>query len=174
VADPRLNSVHLEDPRREDFRRAREGLLNARGMQTLAGENLDRPAWPEPNPKTIAQNLDSGSPNGLKYWLVDKEYVYPLRLGLNTIGRSPDNDVVINDSYVSRRHCAILVHAGNGFELHDVASKNGTFLNGNRLDRPTHLKPGDEIRMCDRQLVFMSRSANQPSPSPTLLPTQSE
>ena len=38
MVDPRLNSVHLEAPRRQEFRRAREVLLNARGWQTLAGE----------------------------------------------------------------------------------------------------------------------------------------
>jgi pSer/pThr/pTyr-binding forkhead associated (FHA) protein len=73
------------------------------------------------------------------------------------VGRAPDNDVVISDAYVSRRQCAILVHAGDGCELHDVASKNGTFLNGQKLDGPTLLHDGDEIRMCDRQLVFVLR-----------------
>ena len=126
-------------------------------MQTLAGENLDRHSWPDPDPKTLVQNLGTAPPQGLKCWLVDKEYVYPLRLGLNTIGRSPENDVVISDSYVSRRHCAILVHAADGCELYDIASKNGTYINGNRLSGPTQLSSGDEIRMCDRQFVFMSK-----------------
>ena len=175
MADPRLNSVHLEDPRREDFRRAREALLNARGMQTLAGEKLDRHSWPDADPKTLVQNVGTAPAQGLKCWLVDKEYVYPLRLGLNTIGRSPENDVVIDDSYVSRRHCAILVHAGNGYELHDIASKNGTYINGSRLAGPTKLNPGDEIRMCDRQLVFMIKTDGQPARPPSgLLATQSE
>jgi pSer/pThr/pTyr-binding forkhead associated (FHA) protein len=64
---------------------------------------------------------------------------------------------------VSRRHCAILVHLTTGCELHDTASKNGTFLNGNRLAGPTRLSPGDEIRMCDRHLVFFS--ADDPAPA---------
>ena len=162
MADPRLNSVHLEDPRREDFRRAREALLNARGMQTLAGEKLDRHSWPDADPKTLVQNVGTAPPQGLKCWLVDKEYVYPLRLGLNTIGRSPENDVVIDDSYVSRRHCAILVHAGNGYELHDIASKNGTFINGRKLSGPTRLHSGDEIRMCDLRLTFLSKTGDGP------------
>lgn len=65
--------------------------------------------------------------------------------------------MVVNDSYVSRRHCAVLIHAGKGCELHDTASKNGTYLNGNKISGPTRLKPGDEIRMCGKQLVFRSR-----------------
>ena len=173
MADPRLNSVHLEDPRRQDFRRAREALLNARGMQTLAGENLDRHSWPDADPKTLVQNVGTAPAQGLKCWLVDKEYVYPLRLGLNTIGRSPE--VVIDDSYVSRRHCAILVHAGNGYELYDIASKNGTYINGSRLAGSTKLNPGYEIRMYDRHLAFMIKTHGQPARPPSgLLPTQSE
>jgi pSer/pThr/pTyr-binding forkhead associated (FHA) protein len=89
---------------------------------------------------------------------MDRESVYPLKIGLNTVGRLSDNDVVLEDPYVSRRHCAVVIHAANGTcELHDVASKNGTYLNGNRLSGPTPLVSGDEIRLCDRQLVFITR-----------------
>ena len=37
--DPRLNSIHLEMPRRQDFRAARDVLLGARGCQTVALES---------------------------------------------------------------------------------------------------------------------------------------
>ncbi|HEX5271284.1 MAG TPA: FHA domain-containing protein [Gemmataceae bacterium] len=154
MADPRLNSVHLDPPRRADYRRARDELLRARGSQTLAVE-----ADPDErggNPHTLIQSPDQAPP-GLDYWLVDNEYIYPLKTGINTVGRSPDNDVVVQDSYISRRHCAILVHAGTGCELHDTASKNGTYVNGQRIGGPTHLRSGDEIRICDQRLVFVSR-----------------
>jgi hypothetical protein len=170
MADPRLNSVHLEAPRREDYRRAREALLNARGFRTMAAEQCDLRALEADDSHTLVQEPEQHAPAGLKYWLVDKDAIYPLRVGLNTIGRSPDNDVVVQDSYVSRRHCAVLVHAGENCELHDTASKNGTFLNGRRIPGPTRLASGDEIRMCDRQLVFLTKtgSPDQPAHSPTL------
>src|SRR4029077_10818301 len=90
------------------------------------------------DPHTINDELPSPVPvpKDLQFWLLDKEFVYPPRIGLNTIGRSPENDVVVKDGYVSRRHCAILVHAGDGCELHDTASKNGTFINGRKLGGP--------------------------------------
>jgi pSer/pThr/pTyr-binding forkhead associated (FHA) protein len=69
----------------------------------------------------------------------------------------PDNDVVIQDACISRRHCAILIHLSHGCELHDVASKNGTFINGHRLTGPTQLNSGDEITMCNRQFVFVTK-----------------
>ena len=154
MSDPRLCSVHLEAlPRRDDFRRAREALLNACGQQTLAINQSQLAALrsgrvPSENP---------GGATATQYWLVDRDSVYPLKVGLNTIGRMPDNDVVLEDAYVSRRHCAVLVHAGDVCELHDVASKNGTFLNGRKIDGPTRLKTGDEIRMCNKHLLFVAR-----------------
>jgi hypothetical protein len=164
--DPRLNSVHLqlEVPRRQEFRQAREALLGARGWQTMAAENpsaSDRRAGEQ---HTLIPHTDQPLATELRFWLQDRDYIYPLKVGLNTIGRAQDNDVVIEDSYVSRRHCAILVHASNVCELHDIASKNGTYLNGKRLAGPTRLNSGDEIRMCDHQLVFLSRD-DLPEPS---------
>ena len=94
-------------------------------------------------------------------WLSDDQYIYPLKVGLNTVGRSSDNDVVVPDCFASRRHCAILVHSHNGFELHDTASKNGVFLNGARIAHPTPLKSGDTIRICERQFTFVSRDGRR-------------
>jgi len=89
---------------------------------------------------------------------MDKEYLYPLKYGMNTLGRAPDNDVVVDDEFISRRHCTIVVHHHNGrCELHDTASKNGTYLNGAKLATPTSLTPGDEIRVCDRRFVLVAR-----------------
>jgi pSer/pThr/pTyr-binding forkhead associated (FHA) protein len=156
--DPRLNSVHLDFPRRDDFRRAREALLEARGLHTLAVENhedlLSRGAS-----GTIRQSQRDSIPPHADYWLKDHQGVYPLKVGVNTIGRLPDNDVVIQGPYVSRRHCAILIHVGQACEVYDIASKNGTYVNGLRLCGPTQLAAGDEIRMCDRHFTFMSKSA---------------
>jgi pSer/pThr/pTyr-binding forkhead associated (FHA) protein len=166
MADPRLNSVHLEPPRRAQFRLAREELLRARGSNTVASEESPQ-ADAIANPNTLIQNAGDKAPTGLNYWLVDNDYIYPLRVGINTVGRSPDNDVVVQDCYISRRHCAILVHTGETCELHDTASKNGTYVNGKRISGPTRLRSGDEIRMCDQRLVFVTRDTPPDHPSPT-------
>jgi pSer/pThr/pTyr-binding forkhead associated (FHA) protein len=165
MADPRLNSVHLEPPRRADYRKARDELLRARGSHTMAVEG--QPDEQSANPHTLIQNPGAEAPSDLAYWLADNEYIYPLKVGINTVGRSPDNDVVVQDGYISRRHCAILVHVGEGCELHDTASKNGTYVNGKRIGGPTRLRSGDEIRMCDQRLVFVARDHPPESPSPT-------
>jgi pSer/pThr/pTyr-binding forkhead associated (FHA) protein len=166
VADPRLNSVHLDAPRRADYRRARDELLRARGMNTLAAAE-DPDYSSAGNPHTVIQNANDQPPPGLNFWLADKDYIYPLKVGINTVGRSPDNDVVVQDCYISRRHCAILVHAGQVCELHDTASKNGTYVNGQKIGGPTRLRSGDEIRICDQRLVFVARSEPPQQESPT-------
>jgi hypothetical protein len=169
MVDPRLNSVHLEPPRRADYRRAREELLQARGSYTIAVEHKgdDDDSSPDHRHNTFIQNTGNQAPPGVNYWLVDNEYIYPLKVGINTLGRSPDNDVVLQDAFVSRRHCAILVHAGDGCEVHDTASKNGTYINGRRLSGPTRLNSGDEIRMCDQRLTFVVKSTPPERPAAT-------
>src|SRR5262249_23134926 len=81
---------------------------------------------------------------------------YPLRIGFNTIGRLPDNDIELEEITVSRRHCVLLVHAWGGCELHDTASRNGTFVNGHRLRQAVRLTSGDQIGVCNRPLLFVS------------------
>jgi hypothetical protein len=161
MGDPRLNSVHLEPVRRQDYRRARDLLLQARGGQTLCAERqLDDPELHSPT--LIHKN--NPLPTDLHYYLVDRDFLYPLKVGVNTLGRSSDNDVVVEDAFVSRRHCAILVHLAGGCELHDTASKNGTYVNGRRSSGPVALQSGDEIRISGQQFVFLARSGAPEAP----------
>jgi len=170
MADPRFNSMHLEGERREEFRVAREALLGARGDLTLQAEQHGGFAAGQGDLHTAVDQLANLAPAGTKYVLMDKDYIYPLKTGLNTIGRMPDNDVVIHDPYISRRHCAILVHAGDGCEVHDFASKNGTLVNGHKIGGPTMLNSGDEILMCNRRLVFVTKTESLAGPG--FQPTQ--
>ncbi len=159
--DPRLNSVHLDlDPRRQEYRQAREKLLGARGWKTLALEKVndladDSDVWPALLPIRPDQLLP-----GTKFLLIEppSRQSYPLRPGLNTMGRFPDNDIVLEEREISRRHCVVLVHTGGQCELHDTASRNGTFVNGKLIDQPTRLRRGDQIKVGRRLLVFISES----------------
>lgn len=168
MADSRLNSIHLEPERRQEFRRARDVLLRAHGPHTHpTSPNDEAPAMGH----TIIPKGNGEAAKELSFWLSDGEFLYPLQIGVNTLGRSSENDVVVEDAYVSRRHCAILVHSPETAELHDTASKNGTYLNGNRLTGPHILKCGDEIRISERQYIFFTRNgkAKADSPSATLM-----
>src|SRR5215207_8820756 len=129
MSDPRLCSIHLEaHPRRDDYRRAREQLLGSCGQQTLA---FDQGHLDELQAQTHA---GGAKPDADRFWLVDQDGVHNLKMGLNTIGRMPDNDVPVPDGSISRRHCAIVVHASKVCELYDTASKNSTYVNGQRIN----------------------------------------
>ena len=53
--------------------------------------------------------------------------------GVATIGRSPDASVMVDDPGVSRLHARIR-RSETGFEVEDLGSKNGTYLNGARIE----------------------------------------
>ncbi len=73
------------------------------------------------------------------------------------IGTHPSNDVVLDDTTVSRRHATITRKAGI-YELADLGSTNGTFVNGRRLVNPIALKPGDEIKFGAVRVAFDPQS----------------
>ena len=70
------------------------------------------------------------------------------------VGRHPDSDIFLDDITVSRHHAEIR-RGSNGFELHDVGSLNGTYLNRERLEEGD-LRSGDEIQIGKFKLVFLT------------------
>jgi hypothetical protein len=161
MTDPCLSSNHLDfQARREHFRHARAALLGAQSGLTLG--------WVALTPVRPHRAL-----TGATCHLVDQRTgrVHPLRVGPNTIGRLPDNDIVFEEFVVSRRHCVILVHARGGCELHDTASLNGTFHNGQRVREPARLTSGDCIRVYTRPLLFVSDEDDPAAPEDRVLGT---
>lgn len=79
-----------------------------------------------------------------------------------TIGRDDDCQLVIADRQVSRQHARITLES-EGYVLHDLGSKNGTFVNGQEVKGRRVLKDGDEIQiaLCCR-LVFVDAEATAP------------
>jgi pSer/pThr/pTyr-binding forkhead associated (FHA) protein len=62
-----------------------------------------------------------------------------------TLGRDPGNDIIVRDPKVSRHHAEIVFERGF-FVLHDLASANGTFVNGKRI-RVAPLTHGARLRL---------------------------
>jgi pSer/pThr/pTyr-binding forkhead associated (FHA) protein len=132
---------------------------------TLAAEHVA--GWTDES-----ADLPSGLPIRPSQWvpgtplaLIEQERgsSYPLKVGLNTIGRFPENDIVLEEIEISRRHCVILVHVRGNCEIHDTASMNGTFVNGLRIRKPVSLEPGDQIRICDRHFFLAGDRADEPA-----------
>lgn len=65
-------------------------------------------------------------------------------LALSRIGRDGENDIVLNDTFVSADH-ARLSWNGRGWVLEDLGSTNGTRVNGKPIRRAAPIKPGDLI-----------------------------
>jgi serine phosphatase RsbU (regulator of sigma subunit) len=75
----------------------------------------------------------------------EREIEYELKEGQNLIGRRSDCPIPINHAATSGRHAVI--HAeGEEFVLEDSGSRNGTFVNGKRIDGRVKLNHNDEIR----------------------------
>ena len=72
--------------------------------------------------------------------------VFPLTEGELTIGRDINNQIIINDAEISRRHTRLVLQ-GNSFMIEDLGSTNGTFVSGQRLSGPRLLRAGDTIRL---------------------------
>ncbi len=79
---------------------------------------------------------------------------YLLDSDVTTIGRHPEADIFFDDVTVSRRHAEI-TRAGTAFEIIDQRSLNGTYVNGERVDR-SELANGFELRIGKFRLNFFA------------------
>ncbi|MER6732192.1 FHA domain-containing protein [Streptomyces puniciscabiei] len=70
--------------------------------------------------------------------------VRPLPVRSVRIGRAADNDLVVDDLIVSRRHAELRAHSDGTYEIVDLGSHNGTYLNGRPVTRAA-LGPGDIV-----------------------------
>jgi DNA-binding winged helix-turn-helix (wHTH) protein len=78
--------------------------------------------------------------------------------GDHALGRAADHPISLPAPTLSRRHACIHVR-GVSAELEDLGSKNGTWLNGERVVGRVPLADGDEIRLGTFRLVFRARTA---------------
>ena len=79
--------------------------------------------------------------------------VVPLDAQITRAGRHPRSEIFLDDITVSRRHCEI-ERTPEGYVAVDVGSLNGTYLNGQRIER-TLLTPGDELQIGKFHLMFL-------------------
>jgi predicted component of type VI protein secretion system len=123
--------------------------------------------------KTYKLILQTGLNAGTEY-LLDKDELF--------LGRDVNNDIVINDPEVSRRH-ARLIRQGEDYVYEDLGSTNGSFIQGQRLVSPTILKHGTMLTIGERVMISYSAdtldtfatvaapryspSVNQPSVQPS-------
>lgn len=79
-------------------------------------------------------------------------------------GRDSSCDMVLQEAGISREH-AIFQDDGNALTVTDVASTNGTFVNGVQIHQPTTLQEGDVVKMGGCELEFVGRKPQSEFPS---------
>ncbi len=98
-------------------------------------------------------------------WLVGSTAEVALFPGENILGREGDGVIVVKSSTVSRRHARITLDAGGGV-VEDLGSKNGTYVNDRRIESPTPVADGDQIRV--GSLLFTFRLSQSSTTTETL------
>lgn len=93
--------------------------------------------------------LEVWNPRGLEH--------VPLGEGEVCVGRTSDNHLDLPwDPEVGRLHCAFVPYEG-GWTVRDLGSRNGTFVNGERIVGERALQAGDEVRVGRTRLFFKTR-----------------
>ena len=82
----------------------------------------------------------------LEVWTTSGCSLLPLTSDRCTIGSSADSDLVVDDSSVSRAH-VLFEQLGGAWFVEDLGSRNGTYVNGQRITGRRVVRSGDEIRL---------------------------
>ena len=94
----------------------------------------------------------------IELWSLGRASLVPLKGRRMTIGRGLENDITIADPEASALHAA-LEHLPTAWSVRDLSSRNGTFVNGERVLTERPLRRGDEIRIGRSRLVYRSDSS---------------
>lgn len=97
-------------------------------------------------PKNSALLIAQRGPSSGSRFLLDED--------LTLAGRHPNADIFLDDVTVSRRHVEF-VRSNGGFEVRDLGSMNGTYLNGARVDGSI-LSSGDVVQIGKYHLTFFA------------------
>lgn len=118
----------------------------------------DRPPEPPRRPTPAPRQPSPAAPRRFKQrpsLIIDGDR-YPLLGAITVIGRDDEADIMLDDPGISRRHSEIRI-TNDGPHLvmtvRDLGSTNGTFLNGDAIDR-AHLQDGDRITVGRTHLLF--------------------
>jgi len=113
------------------------------------------PARPAPPPVTAPRG--AGSTQGARLVAVDRIDPVPAEYSLMkdeiSIGRGEDNDVVIPHASVSRQHARLMRRDG-GFELMDLNSTNGSYVDDRQIHGSAFLSAGSRLRLGDIRFVL--------------------
>jgi len=132
-------------------------------LRRILGDDARQPRYVENIPRrgyrlvmptqAISDRQSARPPQRSLCWLSFGERRFVLSDGENVIGRASDAAVHIDSKSVSRHHARVEV-SGVQATVEDLGSKNGTFLDGRRLDATCELHDGDQVTIGSVILEF--------------------
>lgn len=134
----------------------------------LVGKLLEQPDEKDSDVDLTRQTLDLGSTMQISLDTIRSfvQPIVPLALpgaiqlpeGPLSIGRDPENaDVCLSDVRVSRIHARV-ERKGNSATITDLKSANGTFVDGERIRKPTEIRQGSRVQIGPHTLVFRGKA----------------
>jgi pSer/pThr/pTyr-binding forkhead associated (FHA) protein len=115
---------------------------------TAPNQKLRPPVAPAPVTKNTAE-----TPHMVATLTADDGTMHPLLEDEASIGRLPANDIALRDGSVSAHHARV-VRTPEGFQIEDVGSRNGTYINSEKLTEKRLLADGDLVRLGKIILTF--------------------
>lgn len=116
-----------------------------------------KPAPPPPPPPTPASPPPPPEPERqtelVATLTADDGTMHPLLEETSTIGRTAANAIALGDASVSARHARV-IRTAEGFKIEDAGSRNGTFVNSEKLSEARLLADGDLVRLGKIILTF--------------------
>lgn len=88
-----------------------------------------------------------------------------------TVGRSQNNDIVIDDPYVSKTHCQIVKDDNGRVSIIDINSRNGVYINGVKAHGKVYLKTTDIVRIGNTTLPWRQYFNESFTPSTPFTPS---
>jgi hypothetical protein len=88
---------------------------------------------------------------------VEIKHLY-LHKDRTTLGRNPDNDIVLDNMVVSGRHCEFELKGVADVYLHDLKSTNGTYVNDHMVKQPQLLHDGDVVAIGKFRIKYLQAS----------------
>jgi DNA-binding winged helix-turn-helix (wHTH) protein len=128
-------------------------------IRQALGDDAEEPRYIETLPRRGYKFIAAvtGAHRAAGAFVVHRFREYPLPEGEHVIGRGQDAAIHLYTPLISRHHARIRVR-GEEITLEDLGSKNGTLVNGERVNGTRKLHPGDTINVGGELLVV--RSAN--------------
>jgi hypothetical protein len=145
---------------------ATDPTLGVRQVRVIAWHSRDPLKFSRTMP--VQQTGAEPKPPAGAFLIVEGRRHFPLEKSLVRVGRRLDNDLVLEDPHVSRRHAEIQLH-GNRYLVVDLQSTVGTIVNGRPIQRHA-LTPGDVISIAGVQIIYGEDSAGGPGETPPYAP----